>query len=262
MIEPSSLALAGCGAMGAALLARWHCAFPTAHFVILDPKETLSLVSPRIMHFRESGPFCAALLETPPDALILAVKPQTLEDLIRSLILSPRLPIASIAAGITLRHLGALLPGHPVMRIMPNLPATIGQGVSALIGARIPAVEAAFAAVGMVEWLESEDDMDAITALAGSGPAYVFFLTEILESTGVHLGLAPDRAARLARKTVEGAAALMAAREGEAPCALRAAVTSKGGTTAAAMAILEDGRMEVLFTQALCAAVQRSKTLT
>ncbi|HBH27174.1 MAG TPA: pyrroline-5-carboxylate reductase [Rhodospirillaceae bacterium] len=250
------LAIVGCGAMGGALLARWGEALPDAQFLVLEPRDLP--LPPAVEHFREAAPFCEALAGA--DALILAVKPQVLPQVTKSLDLPKDLPVASIAAGVPVQRLQDLLPGPPVTRAMPNLPAALGRGVTALAGAQTAAVEAAFAAVGAVEWMP-EAQFDAFTALAGSGPAYVFYLTEVLEKAGARLGLEPALSARLARRTVEGAAALMESRANAAPGALREAVTSAGGTTAAALEVLADGRVEAVFAQALAAAAARSRAL-
>jgi len=232
---PARVALLGCGAMGGALLARWLAVWgPGARCVVHDPAAR-GPADPRVQHCADALAFSAGLPGA--DILVLAVKPQVLARAVAALEVPGGLPVVSIAAGVA-----------------------VGRGVTALAGDDVPAARALFAAVGAVEPLD-EAQFDAFTALAGSGPAYVFYLAEALARAGQGLGLAPDAAARVARATVEGAAALLHARAGQTPGELRDAVTSPGGTTAAALEVLTDGRLDAALAEALAAGAARSRAL-
>lgn len=200
------------------------------------------------------------------EAIVLAVKPQQMRDALAGLRPAAGTTVVSIAAGLQLaslrRWLGTDL--HYV-RSMPNTPALLGAGISGLYASpETPAsaralAEAILGAAGDCVWLDDESQMDAVTALSGSGPAYYFALTEALRDAGVALGLAPQTAARLARQTFIGAARMA---DGEDDVAeLRARVTSKGGTTEAALQRLEAGGLGPLFKDALAAAAQRGAEL-
>lgn len=262
---PASLVLAGCGRMGGALLRGWIAGgVPAGSIHVLDPHLD-----------DETAAFCGergVLLDTPnvaPEALVLAVKPQTFatapgafERLAR-----PETLVVSILAGKTLANLRAGLPDSgAVVRAMPNLPAAVGRGASGLAGeALLTLAQRAVAtrlmsSVGRVEWVE-EDLIDAVTALSGSGPAYVFLMVEAMAAAGVASGLPADVAVRLARATIEGAGAMLQA-DARPPAALREAVTSPNGTTAAALDVLRatDG-LEALMTKAMAAAKRRAGEL-
>ena len=204
------------------------------------------------------------------DLVVLAVKPPDMaraaRRIARPVAERPRL-LVSIAAGIRLADLARWLgDGSPMVRSMPNRPALIGAGISALYaGAGVTAadrtaVERLMSAAGATVWLDDESQMDAVTAVSGSGPAYFFLLVEALESAGVELGLPPETARRLAVETARGAGR-MAAEAGEAPAVLREQVTSKGGTTAAALEVLEDAGVRGIFARAVAAAARRSAEL-
>ena len=202
------------------------------------------------------------------DTLLLAVKPQDMKAALASLAadVSGKLVI-SIAAGLRLADLSRWLGGHDRMvRCMPNTPALIGEGVAALYA--LPAVsaeerkraETILGAVGEFVWLDREALLDAVTAVSGSGPAYVFWFIEQLAASGEKLGLAPGVARQLALRTVLGAARL-AAQSGEAPGTLRERVTSKGGTTEAALKVFEQEQLAARFYRALEAASRRGAEL-
>ena len=175
--------------------------------------------------------------------------------------------VISIAAGIQSANIGRWLGGAAqVVRAMPNRPALIGSGASGLYAdPTVPAAARDLAgrlieAVGSAVWVPAEADIDAVTSVSGSGPAYFFLLIELLESAGIAEGLAPDVARRLAIDTAAGAAAL--ARRGEDdPATLRAQVTSKGGTTAAALAVFEAADLRGIVGRAVAAAASRSREL-
>ena len=174
----------------------------------------------------------------------------------------------SVAAGVTLAAYGRSFPGAPVVRAMPNTPAAIGQGITAIVGneqagaAALDMAESLMAAVGRVVRLSDESQMDAVTAVSGSGPAYVFHLIESLAAAGEAEGLPADLALDLARATVAGAGAL-AMHEDEDPAKLREAVTSPAGTTAAGLAHLmdPDSGLGPLMRRTVAAAAARGREL-
>ncbi len=202
------------------------------------------------------------------EAVIFAVKPQQMRD--AALAVAPRLGdplVLSIAAGIRIEDLARWLGARArIVRAMPNTPALVHAGVTGLhapeaVGAadRSTAQEL-MSAVGAVVWFEAETDLDAVTAVSGSGPAYVFYAMEALEEAARELGLAPGAARSLALWTFVGAAKL-AIERGEDPATLRAQVTSKGGTTEKALEVLERARVKEHFVAAVKAAAERSREL-
>jgi pyrroline-5-carboxylate reductase len=202
------------------------------------------------------------------DVIILAVKPQQFPDVVPALgrQLKRRSLVISIAAGITLRWLEARLRDIPVIRVMPNLPATVGCAFSAIAaghrasGRHRAIARSLFGAVGDVVELP-ERHFDAITAVSGSGPAYVFFLVHAWERAARSLGLPEDVARRAIRRTLEGSRRLLEA-SGEPPEVLMAKVASKRGTTEAALNVLERRRVLAHFIEALRAAARRSRELS
>lgn len=201
------------------------------------------------------------------DAVVIAVKPQQLREALQGLRLKPGCTVISIAAGVRLDSLRQLL-GNALhyVRTMPNTPALLGQGITGLYTADLtPAAarqlaETVMRTAGKTVWLEHEADLDAVTALSGSGPAYFFLLTELLCDAGVALGLRPETAAVLAQQTLAGAAA-MAAQPGADVAQLRANVTSKGGTTEAALKHFEAADLRKIVQDALQAAQRRGQQL-
>ncbi|MFQ5347024.1 MAG: pyrroline-5-carboxylate reductase [Rhodothalassiaceae bacterium] len=258
------LLLVGCGRMGTALARAWlRQGLEARALHIVEPAGRPPIDEPFAHH--------AQIAEVPQDvrprALVIAVKPQkitaVLEEVPRFAAAGPLL--LSIAAGVTLKRLTAAVPS--AVRAMPNTPAAIGQGITAAVAAPETHAEdrdlaaALMAATGDFLWLDDEALLDIVTAVSGSGPAYVYALTEAMAYAGKAQGLPMAIAERLARKTVIGAAALMA--ESGVPAAvLREQVTSPGGTTAAALEILrgEDG-LEALMTKAVATATRRSREL-
>ncbi|MCX9157429.1 pyrroline-5-carboxylate reductase [Niveibacterium sp. 24ML] len=202
------------------------------------------------------------------DVLVLAVKPQHMRDALAPLAgrLGSQL-VLSIAAGIRMEALSRWLGGYRrIVRAMPNTPALIGAGAAGLIadndvtdGDR-DAASSILGAVGSVVWLTDETQIDAVTALSGSGPAYVFYFIEALIEGGEALGLPRDTARTLAIDTVLGAARLAAASDEDA-ATLRARVTSKGGTTAAALGAMEEAGFKALIARALVAAETRGRAM-
>ena len=264
------LVLVGCGKMGGALLEGWlDAGAPPQAITVVEPQASPELTA------RLSGLGARVVAEPtapsrPVGALVLAVKPQIMAQA-----LPPAIPlieaetlVVSVAAGLPIAFFEQSAPKAAVLRTMPNTPAAIGQGVTALIAnaAATPAQkilgEALAAVVGEVVWLEREDQMDAVTGLSGSGPAYVFHMIEALAEAGAAEGLPADLAMRLARATVSGAGALAAA-SGESPATLRKNVTSPGGTTAAGLEALMDPAegLTPLMTRTVAAAAARSREL-
>jgi pyrroline-5-carboxylate reductase len=200
--------------------------------------------------------------------VVLAVKPQTLPEVAAAL--STRLAgqlVVSIAAGVRVADLSRWLGGHPrIVRAMPNTPALVRAGISGLYAP--PAVaqdarsqaEAVLRAVGGVVWVDDETQLDAVTAVSGSGPAYVFYFIESLEAAAAAQGLAPDTARQLALQTFFGAAKL-ALESGEEPAVLRQRVTSKGGTTERGIASLDAAAVRSSIAEAVAAASRRSAEL-
>lgn len=210
-----------------------------------------------------------------PDIVVLAVKPQIIDTAAGTLParVPEHVPVLSIAAGIPLARLASVWGmERPILRAMPNTPAAIGHGVTAycknnkIIQKHINTVNSLLECLGTIHQVPDEAMMDAVTALSGSGPAYLYHFTEALEEAGKSIGLPADLAAALARRTVTGAAALMDHDADTSPAALRQAVTSPGGTTAAALTILmgENGNQGLtpLLKEALKAAKNRSEELS
>ena len=202
------------------------------------------------------------------DLIVLAVKPQIAEEVLSGIAasFSEKKLLVSILAGVTTEKLEASFDGSPrVVRAMPNTPARVGCGVTALAPGTFATdetkqlAEAVFGAVGPLVWLE-EDKLDAVTALSGSGPAYVFLVAEALVEAGVSLGLPRDVAETLTFATIEGAGRMLR-QTGEPAAVLRAQVTSPGGTTAAALSVLEAMAVRAAFGEAVRAAHRRSLEL-
>ena len=200
--------------------------------------------------------------------IVLAIKPQQMREAAGALrpLLRSQLVI-TIAAGIRVKDLSRWLGGYErIVRVMPNTPALALAGMSGLHASRAvsprerAAAQRILSAVGATLWVEREEDLDSITAVSGSGPAYVFYFIEALEQAARDLGLAPGAARQLALETFAGAAKL-AAQSGESPGALRERVTSKGGTTERALASLEADRVREAIVRAVQAAASRSREL-
>ncbi len=204
------------------------------------------------------------------DVLVLAVKPQIMAEALQPVIevARPGVLVISIAAGTSVRRFeDAFGKKTAIIRAMPNLPASIGLGMTVAVGndsvgERERAIGTGLLeAVGKVAWIDDESDMDAVTALSGSGPAYVFLMIEAMAKAGEAEGLVPELALQLATETVRGAG-ILAATSDLAPATLRENVTSPGGTTQAALEVLMgEGRLEKLMAEAVKAAAERSKEL-
>lgn len=245
MVDPGRLWLIGAGNMGGALLARWRLA--GCDPIVVDPALGLALPA-----------------EGTPDIVVLAVKPQVWRAAAVPLVgRVGAAVVVSVMAGIALADLAVAFPAATVVRAMPNTPARLGRGVTGLFAATAdPAihvtVDTLFAVAGATVWLDRESDFDVLTAVSGSGPAYLFAFIEALAAAGTAAGLAPDLAMRLSVATVTGAAAL--ADEGTSAADLRVAVTSPHGTTAAGLAVLQPG-LGALLRKTVAAAQSRSRAL-
>ncbi len=265
-----SLVLVGAGRMGGAMLRGWlDLGLEAARVSILEPHPSAELTALCAQSGAQLNPASAPAA---PDALVLAVKPQTLDAAAPALgaMVGPSTLVLSIMAGKTIADIAARIPAaRAIVRAMPNTPAAVGRGISGVCAsAGVSADQRALAdallsAIGRVEWLASEDLIDAVTAVSGSGPAYVFLLAECMAAAGEKAGLPRDIAERLARATVEGSGELMYRDAAMTPAALRIAVTSPGGTTAAALQVLmaQDG-LAPLMERAIAAAKRRAGELS
>ena len=268
MTNNPSVALIGAGAMGGALLRGWLSAgsIDPASSAVFDPG-----VSPEITALcTEQGGRINPAIEGRFDAIIIAVKPQAANVVLPAYSgIANNAVVVSVMAGKTIASIAEALGGAAkIARVMPNLPAAIGRGVSGLFAPESinqdgrALIEILMAAAGETVWVETEEQIDFVTAVSGSGPAYYFLLTEALAQAGESLGLAPDAAAKLARATLSGAGALMEI-ETRSPAEMRRAVTSPGGTTEAALNILDGDNEEMrkLIKSAVKAAAQRGAAL-
>ncbi|GHF54679.1 pyrroline-5-carboxylate reductase [Seohaeicola zhoushanensis] len=264
-IAAGGLVLLGCGKMGSAMLAGWLAqGLPAASVWVMDPHPSDWLKAQGV-HLNEGAPLA-------PAVVLIAVKPQMMGEAL--LVLTPmgngKTLFVSVAAGTPIAAYEAVLGAEtPIVRAMPNTPAAISRGITALIGnarasaADMELAEELLSAVGQTVRLQSEAQMDAVTGLSGSGPAYVFHLIETMAAAGVEQGLPADLAMELAKATVAGAGALAEAAS-EDPAQLRVNVTSPNGTTQAALEVLMDKEkgFPPLLARAIKAATDRSKELS
>jgi pyrroline-5-carboxylate reductase len=258
--------LAGAGKMGGAMLSGWLAQGLDARSIgVIEPhpSEEISALVTKGIRFNPSPKDIGAVA-----TLVIALKPQMFRQAGPTLkpFAGSETLVVSIMAGMTIASIEAACGGM-VVRAMPNTPAAIGRGITVAVAAnnvstsQRAVADALLRATGSVEWIDDENLMDAVTAVSGSGPAYIFLLAEELARAGVEAGLPPELATRLARETVAGSGELL--HRSEAPSAtLRQNVTSPGGTTAAALEVLmgPDG-MQSLLTRAVAAATRRSKEL-
>lgn len=264
------IAVIGGGQMARALIGGWVASgIPISHIAVSDPvaaqREWLAGAFPGL---RTEASNEAAVAGA--DVWLLAVKPQLLAGVmqgLRPLVDAQRPLLLSIAAGIRATDISRWAgPAATVVRAMPNRPALVAKGVSALYAdpALTPAARdialRLMQAVGSALWVGQEADLDSVTAVSGSGPAYFFLLIEALEAAAVTQGLPADAARQLAIETAMGAATLAALRTDD-PATLRAQVTSKGGTTAAAIAVFEAAGLRAIVAEAVDAAARRSREL-
>jgi len=264
---PGPVVLIGAGKMGGALLDGWlNFGFDPARLIVIEPQPTPA-ISALVARGVRLNPNPAEL--TPAAAVVIAVKPQAAAEALAAAVpaTAATTAVISIMAGRSIRSLAGAFPrGCTLVRAMPNLPAAVGRGITVAVASGASAEQRRLAhhllsATGMVEWIEDEALMDAVTALSGSGPAYVFLLAETLARGGVEAGLPADLAAKLARETISGSGELLRRANVDA-AVLRENVTSPGGTTAAALAVLM-GRngLAPLMTRAVAAATNRSRQL-
>jgi len=263
-----TILLVGAGKMGGAMLEGWLAlGLDPQYAAVLEPQPSRELTALAGRGLR-LNPAASAIGDTA--AIIIAVKPQVASEVVPALApyVGAGTVVVSIMAGQTLGFLAqALSQRAALVRAMPNTPAAIGRGITVAVpNARVSErqrelVHALLSATGAVEWIADEALMDAVTAVSGSGPAYVFLLVEALAQAGAAAGLPADLAARLARATVAGSGELLQ-RSPLDPASLRQNVTSPGGTTAAALEVLSgpDGLGE-LMERAVAAATQRSRQL-
>lgn len=264
------LLLVGAGKMGAALLAGWleHGVERRLLFV-QDPNPPAASAELLVAHGLES--VTSARPVDPIAAIVLAVKPQIMDDVLPPLrgVVHPGTLLISIAAGRTIESLARPFEGgQPVVRAMPNTPASIGRGITVacpnkfVTPSQRDLCTLLLSAVGEVVWSDDEAVLDPVTAVSGSGPAYIFLLAECLAEAGIAAGLTPELAEKLARATVSGAGELLNRSSLDA-AELRENVTSPGGTTAAALEVLmgDDG-LQPLLTRAVAAATRRSRELS
>jgi pyrroline-5-carboxylate reductase len=252
--------------MGGALFAGWAARGLSAS-VLVDPAPAPGVA-------RAADIVVSQLDQLPPGfvpaAIILAVKPQMADPVLAGLSAScgPATVVLSIMAGRRIAGMRAAIGGQPaIVRAMPNTPAAIGQGITVacpgpgVTTAQRDLCDALLAAVGQVAWVDDEDLIDPVTAVSGSGPAYVFLLAELLERAGVNAGLPAGLARQLARQTVIGSGALLGASDEDA-ASLRRAVTSPRGTTEQALAVLmADDAWPASLTRAVAAAAARAREL-
>ncbi|TVV76867.1 pyrroline-5-carboxylate reductase [Sphingomonas solaris] len=263
MATDGPLWLIGAGNMGGAMLRGWIGAGR-------DP-ATIVVIDPAVQGLPDGVTVLAA---PPPDGavpavVVLAVKPQLLDSVAPGLapMLAAETTLVSILAGVEIASLRRRFPRPAgVVRAMPNLPAAIGRGVTALYGERLDTggrtlAETLVAPLGLVEWIDREDLFDAVTALSGCGPAFLFRFVEAMADAGAALGLPADQAARLALATVEGSA-IMAAAAGEPAAVLADRVASPGGSTREGMNVLDAGdTLKALLRATLAASAARNAEL-
>ncbi|MDF8333311.1 pyrroline-5-carboxylate reductase [Novosphingobium cyanobacteriorum] len=253
----------GCGNMGGAMLAGWLAGgFAPESFTVVDPYLAQAPQGVRLLPAAPAG-------EAPADVVLLGFKPQQLSDAVASVRphVGPGTLLLSILAGVDMATLRAAFPdAQAIVRVMPNLAAALGKSPIALVGdAQGDAkalTEKLMAPLGQAEWLSGEDQMDLVTALAGSGPAFVYRVIDALATGAANLGLPRDQADRLALAMVEGAAAL-AAQSPHAPAELARRVASPGGVTQVGIDVLDaDDRLLRLMEDTLRGARDRSAEMT
>ncbi len=263
-IARRGLVLLGCGKMGSAMLEGWlDGGLPATSVWVTDPNPS-DWVRAQGVHLNEDLPDSPAIV-------LVAVKPQMMRDALPTLKLlgNGDTTFLSVAAGITIATFEQMLgDATPVIRSIPNTPAAVKQGITAIIGNahvtehQMQMAETLLSAIGQTVRLETEDQMDAVTGLSGSGPAYVFHMIECLARAGEAQGLDPELAMTLAKATVAGSGAL-AMQADETPSQLRVNVTSPNGTTQAGLNVLmdEDTGLPPLIAKTIDAATKRSKEL-
>lgn len=264
------VAIIGGGQMARALVGGWLArGAPAENIAIADPAEAQrDWLARRFQQIALHADNAKAAAQA--NVWVMAVKPQQLAEVAGALAIlatEQRPLVISIVAGIGAADLSRWLGGHAsVVRAMPNRPALIGAGVTGLYaGSEVgendrATTERLLEAVGTAVWVGSESDIDLVTAVSGSGPAYFFLLIELLEAAAIAQGLPPEVARKLAVGTAAGAAALAKA-SGEEPSVLREQVTSKGGTTAAALEVFREAGLDMIVARAVAAAAERSREI-
>lgn len=260
------LVLVGAGKMGTALLEGWlTLGLPARQTVVIEPAP-----SPEVEALTRRGIVLNPTEPVKATALVLAIKPQIAAEVLPGLDawVGEETVVVSIMAGRTLSFIQRMLPSaRAVVRAMPNTPASIKRGVTVVVpnqevdGLQRDLSHLLFAGIGAVEWVDDEALMDAVTAVSGTGPAYLFLLAETLARAGVAAGLPDDLSDRIARATISGAGELLH-QSSLSAATLRENVTSPGGTTAAAMTVLmAPSGMDALIERAVLAAARRSREL-
>jgi len=264
-----TVTLVGAGNMGGAMLRGWLAnGMKPEQVVVIDPSPSPSMSG----FLSDESIACKSSAEGLPatNVLLVAVKPQMMEKVLPGLapIVGASTVIVSVAAGTKLETLVEPFDDPAAIRVMPNTPSLVGRGMSVgCSNAKATAlhrqqVGQLMQAIGRMEWVDDEKLIDAVTAVSGSGPAYVFHLAECMAAAGIKAGLPEELAMTLARETVSGAGELLR-QSNDDPAILRANVTSPGGTTAAALEILMgEGGMPELFNHAIAAAKRRSEELS
>lgn len=266
VLRGKTIGFIGAGTMGQALIAGLRAKGMSGRSILAVDPSTVRRAQVRRLGARATANSCAVACAG--DVIVLAVKPQQMASVVSELApcISRQQLVVSIAAGITMPWLQARLRGIPLVRVMPNLPATVGQGFSAFTLGRYATArhraiaEALFGAVGEAVELP-ERLLDAVTAVSGSGPAYVFYLAHVWEAAAVGLGLPRVIAHRAVERTLIGSAALLASGE-MSPEEWIARVASKNGTTEAALRVLARRGVSRHVAEALRAAARRSRTLS
>jgi len=263
-IAAKGLVLLGCGKMGSAMLAGWLAqGVPPTSVWVMEPNPSDWL--------KNTGVDLSGDLPANPAIVLVAVKPQMMADALPVLAAMGNADtvFVSVAAGITIAYFEAILGARtPIVRAMPNTPAAISQGITAIVGnasasaANMTEAEQLLRAVGDVVYVPNEAQIDAVTGVSGSGPAYVFHMIETMAAAGEAEGLDAETALKLAKATVAGAGALAMASD-ESPSQLRVNVTSPNGTTQAALEVLMDADtgFPALLARAVKAATDRSREL-
>jgi len=267
-----NILLIGAGKMGGAMLRSWSAASENK-IIVLDPGETDAIKVAKksgAQHFTQISDLTSNINTDELDIIVLAVKPQLFKSVIHDI--APNMPdkalIISVLAGTSLKSLGAHFSQNPIIRAMPNSPASIGKGITAITGNThvtpqdIKTASLLLSPCGPVRHVQTEELIDVVTAISGSGPAYIFHFVEGLATSGEKLGLSSEDAKIFARQMVIGAGALLEASD-ETATQLRKNVTSPNGTTQAALEILmHEGGLSPLLDKATQAAYKRAQALS
>lgn len=264
-----SICLIGAGNMGGAMLAGWlESGISAERINVVDPVPSEKMVA----IFAETGVdhFTSATDAPISDVLIVAVKPQIIKKVLSSLtnMIGENTVVVSVAAGTTISTIGKHVGDVAIVRAMPNTPSLMRRGMTGCfangrtMASQVEQVTHLLSAIGKVVWVENESQIDAVTAVSGSGPAYVFHLAECMAKAGVEAGLPEAVAELLARETIAGAGEMLSQLE-DSSAQLRKNVTSPNGTTAAALDVfMNEQKMQSLVSQAIMAAKKRSEELS